>query len=57
MLGLLNKNNKTWVSKADNPNRKLKYTLEIINDGKSNVGVNTHLANRIVEEAIELRKK
>ena len=27
--------------------------LEIINDKKSNVGVNTHLANRIVEEAIE----
>jgi len=52
MLGLLNKNNKSWVSISDNPNRKLKYTLEIINDGKSNVGVNTHYANRIVEDAI-----
>ena len=56
MLGLLNKNNKNWISKADNPDRKLKYTLEIINDGSSNVGVNTHLANRIVEEAIEQKK-
>ena len=56
MLGLLNKNKKTWISKADNPDRKLKYTLEIINDGSSNVGVNTHLANRIVEEAIEQKK-
>ena len=56
MMGLLNKNNKAWVSKADNPDRKLKYTLEIINDGSSNVGVNTHLANRIVEEAIEQKK-
>ena len=53
MLGLLDKDNKTWISPADNPDRKLKYTLEIINDRKSNVGVNTHLANRIVEEAIE----
>jgi sugar fermentation stimulation protein A len=52
MLGLLNKNNKSWISKSDNPNRKLKYTLEIINDGKSNVGVNTHNANQIVEDAI-----
>ena len=53
MLGLLDEGNKTWISPADNPDRKLKYTLEIINDKKSNVGVNTHLANRIVEEAIE----
>lgn len=53
MLGLLDEGNKTWISPADNPDRKLKYTLEIINDKKSNVGVNTHFANRIVEEAIE----
>src|SRR6056300_2067658 len=52
MLGLLDEGNKTWISPADNPDRKLKYTLEIINDKKSNVGVNTHLANKIVEEAL-----
>ncbi len=56
MLGLLNQNNDAWISKSDNPNRKLKFTLEIINDKKSNVGVNTHRANRIVEEAL-LNKK
>ena len=56
MLGLLNMNNKAWVSLSDNPDRKLKYTLEIINDGRSNVGVNTHLANRIVEEAVQNKK-
>src|SRR6056300_664945 len=53
MLGLLNTGNESWISKSDNPNRKLKYTLEIINDKKSNVGVNTHRANRIVEEALQ----
>jgi sugar fermentation stimulation protein A len=52
MLGLLAKNNKSWISATDNPKRKLKYTLEIINDGKSNVGVNTHYANNIIEDAI-----
>lgn len=52
MLGLLNIGNESWISKSNNPNRKLQYTLEIINDKKSNVGVNTHRANKIVEEAI-----
>jgi sugar fermentation stimulation protein A len=56
MMGLLSKGFKTWISKSENPNRKLKYTLEIINDGSSNVGVNTHLANQIVAEGIEREK-
>ena len=56
MQGLLNEGNKAWISKSDNPNRKLKYTIEIINDGNSNVGVNTHRANRIVEEALQNKK-
>ena len=30
MLGLLDLNNETWISKVDNPNRKLKFTLEMI---------------------------
>ena len=29
-MGLLNKGNKVWFSESDNPNRKLKYTLEIV---------------------------
>ena len=53
MLGLLNVNNDAWISESDNPKRKLKYTLEIINDKKSNVGINTHRANRIVEEGLQ----
>ena len=53
MSGLLNKGNKVWISKTDNPNRKLKYTLEIIDDGKSKVGVNTHSSNKIVHHALK----
>ena len=53
MFGLLKKNNKVWVCKSDNPNRKLKYTLQIIEDEKSKVGVNTHLANKIVLHALQ----
>ena len=56
MLGLLDKNNLAWVSPSDNVKRKLKYTLEIINDGKSNVGVNTHFANKIISEALTNKK-
>ena len=53
MNGLLDEGNKVWISKNDNPNRKLKYTLEIIDDGKSKVGVNTHSSNKIVHHALK----
>ena len=53
MLGLLNEGNKVWLTKSDNPNRKLKYTLQIIEDNKSKVGVNTHLTNKIVLHALK----
>ena len=52
MNGLLNKGNKVWLSTSNNPNRKLKYTLEIIEDDKSKVGINTHSSNKIVKHAI-----
>jgi sugar fermentation stimulation protein A len=53
MLGLLKKGNKVWLSKSNNPKRKLKYTLQIIKDNKSKVGVNTHLTNKIVLHALK----
>tara|TARA_X000000950_G_scaffold73145_1_gene90857 strand:- start:227 stop:922 length:696 start_codon:yes stop_codon:yes gene_type:complete len=53
MQGLLNAGNKVWISKTDKPNRKLKYTLEIIESGKSKVGVNTHSSNKIVYHALK----
>ena len=48
MKGLLDVNNEAWISRNDNPKRKLKYTLEIIKVKKNLVGVNTHFANKIV---------
>ena len=53
MYGLLKKDNKVWLSKSDNPHRKLKYTLEIIEDKKTKVGINTHSANKIVHHALQ----
>ncbi len=53
MMGLLDINNDVWISKNDNPKRKLKYTLEIIKVKKNLVGVNTHLANKIVAEGLK----
>ena len=53
MYGLLKRGNKVWVSKSNNPNRKLKYTLEIIEDQKAKVGVNTHSSNKIVHHALK----
>ena len=53
MLGLLNEGNRVWISKSNNPNRKLKYTLEIIEDKKSKIGVNTHFTNKIVLHALQ----
>jgi sugar fermentation stimulation protein A len=53
MYGLLKKGNKVWISKSNNPNRKLKYTLEIIEDNKSKVGVNTLFTNKIVLHALQ----
>ena len=53
MLGLLNKGNDVWISKVDDPKRKLKFTLEMIKSNQKIIGVNTHRANRIVEHGLK----
>ena len=52
MMGLIKKGNKVWLSKSTNPKRKLKYTLEIIEQDNNKVGVNTHSTNKIVYHAL-----
>jgi len=56
MMGLLGVGNKVWFTETDNPKRKLKYTLQIISENKKLVGVNTHLTNKIVLEALNKKK-
>ena len=56
MMGLLTEGNIVYLSETDNEKRKLKYTLEIIKVQDACVGVNTHKANRIVEEGIVEKK-
>ena len=41
-----------YLSKHDNPNRKLKYTWEIIDMPESRVGVNTGVPNKLTAAAI-----
>ena len=53
MKGLLDKGNDVYLLKHDNPKRKLKFGLEIIKAQKNLVGVNTHMANKIVNHGLE----
>lgn len=52
MKGLLDEGNEVFITKNNDPKRKLKYTLEIIKAKKKLVGVNTHFANKIVNHAL-----
>ena len=52
MMGLLDEGNDVWVTRHNDPKRKLKFTLEMIKVKKRIIGVNTHRANRIVEHAL-----
>jgi sugar fermentation stimulation protein A len=52
MKGLLNEGNDVYLLKHDDPKRKLKYGLEIIKAHKNLVGVNTHMANKIVNHGL-----
>ena len=53
MKGLLDKGNDVYLLPNNNPKRKLKYGLEIIKSRKNLVGINTHMANKIVHHALE----
>ena len=52
MMGLLDVGNIVWLTKHNDPKRKLKFTLEMIKVKNKVVGVNTHRANRIVEHGL-----
>ena len=54
MKGLLDEGNEVYLLRNNDPKRKLKYSLEIIRVKKNFVGVNTHMANRIVNHGLKM---
>ena len=60
MLGLTEPGSILWLAESDSPTRKYRHTWEMIeNDagaGPTLVGINTHLPNKLVTEAIEAGK-
>lgn len=52
MTGLKDPGLEVWLSPANNPKRKLKWTWELARIGKSLVGINTQHPNKLVAEAI-----
>lgn len=51
MMGLAEPGMAVWLSPSRNPARKLAYTWELVDAGRSLVGINTGWANAIVAEA------
>lgn len=49
------KNGDVYLSESTNPKRKLKYTLEMTDNGSTLISVNTSLTNKIAKEALELK--
>jgi sugar fermentation stimulation protein A len=56
MLSVNEPGAEVWLSPAQNPERKLKFTWEMIRIGKTLVGINTSHPNALVAEAIAAGK-
>lgn len=53
MMGLTEPGNRAWISDSQNPKRKLRYSLEIIEVNGVMVGVNTSHPNKLARETLE----
>jgi len=53
MMGCAEAGNRVWLSESDRATRKYRHTWEIVEVGKTLVGINTGLPNALVHEAIE----
>jgi sugar fermentation stimulation protein A len=53
LMGCVEPGNRVWLSTSDSPTRKYRHTWEIVEVGKTKVGINTSLPNALVAEAIE----
>ena len=56
MLGLTEEGAEVWLSPAQNPSRKLRWTWELIRVGNVLVGINTSHPNTIVHEALTKKR-
>ena len=52
MLSVNEPGSEVWLSPAHNPNRKLRYTWELLRIGDALVGINTQHPNALVAEAV-----
>ncbi|MBC00974.1 MAG: DNA/RNA nuclease SfsA [Rhodobacteraceae bacterium] len=53
MLGLTAPGSRVYLSRSDNPKRRLKYSWELIEADETLVGINTAHPNALVEEALQ----
>lgn len=52
LLGVTTPGLKVWLSKSPNPDRKLQYSWEMVEDEGVMIGVNTSHPNKIIKEAL-----
>jgi sugar fermentation stimulation protein A len=52
MLGCMTPGSRVWLSHSSDPKRKYAHTWQLVEAEGTPVGINTGLANRLVEEAI-----
>lgn len=53
MKGCAMPGSQVWLSRSNNPKRKLKYTWELIKVPGTMIGINTQVPNKLVKHAIE----
>ncbi|MEN8190908.1 MAG: DNA/RNA nuclease SfsA [Thermodesulfobacteriota bacterium] len=56
MLGCSTPGSRVLLSESDNPKRKYRHTLEMVQGENGWIGVNTSLTNKLVAEALEERR-
>lgn len=53
MIGVCDAESRVYVSKSNNPKRKLAYSWELIEVNHTWVGINTALPNRVIKQILE----